>query len=135
MKTSRLLVGSLAVLALAIIVLASVIGSQAGTSQAADPGIDDMSIDMDPSGTPANDKGTTGSNGVVGSIETCARIDENDIQDGDEDLVDTLLIDITAKGIGPSDPMISFGTTLNFPDTLVKVVSKNVTNQLLSAAP
>ncbi len=135
MQTSRLVAGSLAALALALIVLASVIGSRAGTSQAADPGIDDMSIDMDPSGAPANDKGTTGSNGVVGSIETCARVNENGTLDADEDSADTLLIDITAKGIGPSSPVVSFGATLVFPDTLVKVVSSDVTGQLLSAFP
>jgi hypothetical protein len=94
-----------------------------------------MSIDMDPSGTPANDKGTTGSNGVVGSIETCARVNENGTLDADEDSTDTLLIDITAKGIGPSSPVISFGATLDFPDTLVKVASNDVTGQLLSAFP
>jgi hypothetical protein len=109
--------------------------SLAGTSQAADPGIDDMSIDMDPSGAPANTKGTTGTDGVVGSIETCARVNENNIMDADEDSVDTLLIDITAKGIGASSPVISFGATLNFPDSMVKVASVDTTGQLISAFP
>jgi hypothetical protein len=135
MRTSRHLVGTLVVLALTVVVGALAVMSPGGTSEAADPGIDDMSIDMDPLGDPANDKGTTGTNGVIGSIQTCARINDNGALDADEDEIDTLLIDITAKGIGASDPMSGFTAKMNFPDTLVRVISKDVTGQLLDAFP
>jgi hypothetical protein len=127
-------VGTLAVLALTIAVAVWLAVSPGGTTQAADPGIDDMSIDMNPLGDPANDKGT-GSDGVIGSIETCARINDNGTLDADEDEIDTLLIDITATGIGASSPMISWGATIEFPDTLVQVVSHDVTGQLVGAFP
>ncbi len=42
-----------------------------------------MVIDMEPSQSPAN----TGAS--FGSIETCGRVNENDIMDADEDAVDT----------------------------------------------
>jgi hypothetical protein len=55
--------------------------------------MDAMSIDMDEEATPAN------TSSALGSRETCARIDENDVLDADEDVVDGLLIDVTASGV------------------------------------
>jgi hypothetical protein len=108
-------------------------------AEAVDPGVDEISIDMDPELTPANTitPGTTAPFGSIGSVETCGEILENGVLDGpggiDEDGVDRQVIDIFAKGIGPSDPMISFGATLNFTDTVVFVQTKDVTGQLVGA--
>ena len=59
-------------------------------------GMDAMSIDMDAAAAPAN----TATN--IGSIENCARINENDVLDADEDILeDTVTFDVTAQGIRP----------------------------------
>lgn len=60
-------------------------------------GMDAMSIDMDPSAAPANTATT------LGTREACARIDENNVLDADEDVVDGLGIDVTAGGVPPYD--------------------------------
>ena len=54
-----------------------------------------MSIDMNEEATPANTSSS------LGSLESCARINENDILDADEDVVDGVNIDVTALGIPP----------------------------------
>jgi hypothetical protein len=58
-------------------------------------GMDAMSIDMDPGAAPANTATS------IGSIEQCARINENGIVDADEDAEDVVEVDITAQGIPP----------------------------------
>ena len=77
-------------------------------------GADAFSIDMDPSGSPAN----TGSS--VGSIESCARVNENDTLDADEDAVDTLNVDVVIVNIPESDPAggTSFRVLYPFPNEL-----------------
>ena len=57
-------------------------------------GMDRMNIDTEEEATPAN------SSSSIGSLEGCRRINENDILDADEDVVDGLLIDVTADGVG-----------------------------------
>ena len=59
-----------------------------------------MSVDTQESATPANTAGT-GDNGVIGSIEDCSRINENDILDADEDSVDALFVDIQIDDVPP----------------------------------
>ena len=59
-----------------------------------------FSIDMQESATPANTKGT-GNDGVIGSVEVCARINENGIQDADEDTIDALFVDVQGDDIPP----------------------------------
>ena len=57
--------------------------------------MDAMSIDMDEEAAPAN------TSSALGSREACARINENDMLDADEDAVDALNIDVTAAGVRP----------------------------------
>jgi hypothetical protein len=52
-----------------------------------------MSIDMNEEAAPAN------TSSVLGTRETCARINENNTLDADEDVIDGLKLDVTAQGI------------------------------------
>ena len=62
---------------------------------------------------------------VVTPPQTCARINENGIQDADEDNIDTLLVDITAFNIPVSNRMIGYAFSLAFPDTAVQVATED----------
>ena len=75
-------------------------------------GMDAMSIDMNPHGVPANTATS------LGSREFCARINENNILDADEDDVDTLEIDITTGpgGIPEGSAMIGFQLDFFYQD-------------------
>ena len=89
-------------------------------------GMDAMSIDMDPGAAPANTAT------LLGSRETCARVNENDVLDADEDVnVDTLSIDVTATNIPASNPMIGWAYDLLYPTDL-SVTAKN-SNLLLAS--
>ncbi|MFQ5473229.1 MAG: hypothetical protein ACE5FA_10135, partial [Dehalococcoidia bacterium] len=68
-----------------------------------------MSVDMDPSTSPAN----TGTS--IGTVETCARVNENDILDADEDSIDTLQVDLVIDNIPASNPAIATSIVFNFP--------------------
>ena len=79
-----------------------------------------MSIDMNEEATPANTSTS------LGSREVCQRIDENNVMDADEDVVDGLLIDVTAQGIPPyhdsgtpSDPTDDTGGIIAYAFTLM----------------
>ena len=93
-----------------------------------------MSIDVDPSGIPAN------TNASVGSIEECVRINENDTLDADEDAVDEAHLDVTAEGIPPfndngtsADPVDDAGGIVGlsydfvYPAAEVTVVAHSLT--------
>jgi hypothetical protein len=75
--------------------ISGVIAGVSTTSPSPQPELpmDAMSIDMQEEATPAN------TSSALGSRETCARVDENDVLDGDEDVPDGLLIDVTAAGV------------------------------------
>ena len=86
-----------------------------------------MAIDMNTSGNSAN---------TVGTIETCARIIENDVQDADETAVDALTLDVTIQGIPPYDAgtpsqgdetggIIGFGYELHYDTTQMTVVAQD----------
>jgi hypothetical protein len=53
-----------------------------------DGGMDEMTLDMNPGSEPANTSTS------LGSIEFCARMNENDILDADEDGIDALYVDV-----------------------------------------
>jgi hypothetical protein len=88
--------------------------------------MDAMAIDMNPHGIPANTATS------IGSREFCARINENDILDADEDDIDTLEIDVTTgtQGIPTGSAMIAFQTTLLYPSTDLTVVGASVDHML-----
>jgi hypothetical protein len=81
-----------------------------------------MSIDMDEESMPSN------SSTNLGTRDLCRRVNENNTLDADEDVIDGLNIDITAKGIPPhhdsgtpgsyaddTGGVQTYGYTLNFP--------------------
>jgi hypothetical protein len=72
-------------------------------------GMDAMLIDMDPSASPVN----TGTG--FGTIESCARVNENDKLDADEDAIDTLEVDVIADNIPASNPTFTTYFELLFP--------------------
>lgn len=73
-----------------------------------------MSIDMDEEATPANTSTT------LGTREACARINENNSLDADEDVVDGLIIDVTATNIPAFN---NNGTPLNLNDDTGGVIA------------
>ncbi|MCH8815290.1 MAG: hypothetical protein IH957_09390 [Chloroflexi bacterium] len=75
-----------------------------------DPGaMDAMSIDMDPSAFPAN----TGT--AIGTVQSCARINENNLLDADEDAEDTLEVQVLVDNIPGTNPAIATSFGLDFP--------------------
>jgi hypothetical protein len=57
-----------------------------------------------------------------GDIQTCARIDENDILDADEDLIpDTLQVDLVADNIPTANRMIAWAAAMGYNNTLLQV--------------
>ena len=69
----------------------------AGTRANHSGGMNVMAIDMEEEATPAN------TSTALGTRELCRRIDENNVLDADEDVVDGLFIDITARDVPPYD--------------------------------
>ncbi len=102
--------------------------------------IDLVAIDMDPEDgdtdastfSPVNtapSPGTDHDGGVVGTIQSCANINEDDDTTGDpdEDAVDTVFIDVVAKGVGADDDdpftgLVTLGLEVNYDSTKVQVV-------------
>lgn len=96
-------------------------------TRAAGPNPDAMSIDMNPTGAPTNTATS------LGSREACARINENNMLDGDEDATaDTLTLDVTVTNIPASNPMIAFNYVLNYDDTPLTVQTANHSFLLLA---
>ncbi len=121
----------LALGAAALLLAAAVVGlSGMGGKARADAGsMDAMRIDMNPNGAPANTATSLGSN------ETCARINENGTLDADEDATaDTVTVDVTAKDIPVSNPMIGFSYWLEHDQSALTVQSEDA-NFLLSNTP
>ena len=73
-------------------------------------GMDLMAIDMDPTVSPANHPTS------LGTRETCAQINENNVTDADEESVDAVQIDITATNIPATTAMIGFLFQLNYSE-------------------
>jgi hypothetical protein len=90
-------------------------------------GADNFLIDMDPAGNTATS---------IGSIESCARINENNIQDADEDAIDRILIDVVTGplGIPAGSPMGAFSFGLGYPTPQIMVVAEDQL-YLLASAP
>ena len=102
--------------------------------------IDLVAIDMDPEDgdtdastfSPVNtapSPGTDHDGGVVGTIQSCANINEDGDTTGDpdEDAVDTVFIDVVAKGVGADDDdsstgLVTLGLEVNYDSTKVQVV-------------
>jgi hypothetical protein len=104
-------------LLVSVVALVQITGDEASASHG---GMDAMLIDMDPSAAPANTATS------LGSVETCARINENNILDADEDSVDSLSIDVVADSIPASNPMFAWVFTLNYNSSWLSVQSYDV---------
>src|SRR5438094_1689479 len=105
-------------------VLALILGSLAfvGSSSlmrpadASNGGMDVMSIDTNASGNSAD---------TVGTVDQCAQIQKDGVQNYDEDFIDGVIIDVTAQGISayndngtPSDPSDDTGGLVGYQYTL-----------------
>lgn len=107
------------VLALAV-VTAIVAAYPGGGAQAGDPGsMAEMHYDMNPAGNTATS---------LGSVQTCARINENNVLDADEDNTpDTADFDITAVGIpGGQYAMIGFQVIITYDESALTVTANNI---------
>jgi hypothetical protein len=87
-----------------------------------------MAIDMDPGALPANTATS------LGTREFCARIDENDTLDADEDAVDAVQFDVTAEGIPPETAMMAFSYRLVYDEANFTVQSHDAGFLLASAS-
>ncbi|HET8944746.1 MAG TPA: thrombospondin type 3 repeat-containing protein [Dehalococcoidia bacterium] len=97
-----------------------------GFGDACEP-IDNVSVDTQEDGTPANTPTS------IGSVEPCSRLNNNDILDADEDVADRIDIDVVVGpvGIPTNKSAIAFAFTLNYNPYAVSVVANDV-HQLLS---
>jgi hypothetical protein len=103
----RVLLVVAAVMAAAVLIYTGVSVSGRDAAAGANPAaMDAMSIDMDPSGN----SGTSN-----GDRDFCARINENDIMDADEEAVDTVEVDVTALNIPVGSSAIGTNFNLLFP--------------------
>lgn len=78
-----------------------------------------MSVDMDAGATPANTSTS------LGSTESCARINKNDMLDADEDSIDGLQVDVTATNIPPSTGMVAFGYTISYNEANLTLMTSD----------
>ena len=103
-------------------------GELPSTAQAShDYGMAAMSLDLDPQFTPANTATT------LGTSEPCARINENDALDADEDLIDTVLLDVTADGVPDYNPMTGYSYSLTYDASDLQITSWDYNFMLFSA--
>ncbi len=122
---------AVALAAAAILVLAGRAGHSSGAARANDVAtMDAVSIDMDPAAAPANTATS------IGSREFCARVNENDTLDADEDAVDTLEIDVTTGPVGvPAEhPTNGYQFSLLYPAGQFAVIGEDQ-GLLLTAHP
>jgi hypothetical protein len=104
------------------------LASADGPAQASHAGgMDAMTIDMDPSAPPANTATS------IGSIQSCARINENGVMDADEDGVDTMTVDVLADNIPSDAPMNVYQYHLGYSAGNVSVQFQII--GLLATAP
>jgi hypothetical protein len=111
-RKAPLYVAILAVLALVIAVVAAF--SEGQTEAGFGTGMEALLIDMDVTGNDAT---------TVGTIEQCARIDLNGVQDADETDVDTLTFDVVAINIPEIAPMIAVGFGIFYPEDVLTIQS------------
>jgi hypothetical protein len=119
----RLIAGLIALGGLALLALAGLtVFETSGPATASHAGgMDAMSIDMDPGATPANTATS------IGTRETCARINENNFLDADEDVdADKLSVDVTADTIPASNPMTAYAYKLSYPSPDIRVTGQTL---------
>lgn len=121
MKTIATALAALSAAALLVLAAVALTGALDATASQ-DGSMDAISIDMDPSSVPGNTATS------VGSREFCARINENDLLDADEDSVDSLEIDVTTgpDGIPKDHPMFGFTFLLSYDPASLSVIRNDV---------
>lgn len=87
------------------------------------PHMQSMAIDMHTAGNSAT---------ALATIQTCARIDANGRLDADESAPDVLTLDIAARGIAPSAPMLGFEAQFLYDDSLFRVNRASIDLMLAS---
>ena len=106
----------------ALIISISIAWAGANPATADPPhNIPEMAIDMDPTGNTATS---------VGTVEPCARIDEDDGMAGDEDEVDTVYFDVVVPGTGvpAAHPLTGIGFEVNFSSANLQVIEPTPSN-------
>jgi hypothetical protein len=73
--------------------------------------------------------------GVLGTVENCAQLIENNVQDADEDGVDKLIIDVSAANIPPLNRMIAWAGTLSYNPALVRISAFDGVHYMVSSRP
>ena len=119
-----------ALLSLGALFLISFLLASSGASANHTGGMNAMSIDMEEEATPANTSST------LGSREICRRINEDNALNGDEDVIDGLVIDITARDVPPyndngtpgdqvddSGGALAYGFDLNYSSANLTVIA------------
>jgi hypothetical protein len=69
---------------------------------------------------------------TLGTVENCARINENDMLDADEDAIDTLFIDVVIQDIPSTNRLFGFHFELNYPNSPNSI---KVSGQGIAALP
>jgi hypothetical protein len=95
----------------AVALFLGLFGADSAALATHDGGADNFLIDMAPTGNAAT---------TVRTVETCAEIDPNGVQDADEDSVDALDVDVVVgpSGFPAANPMIAFAFKLVYPTAL-----------------
>jgi parallel beta-helix repeat protein len=113
----------------AVLALFLAVGVEDSTDASHAGGMDLMAFDMNPAGTPAN----TGTS--LGSKEDCARINENNMLDADEDAFDdTISMDVTAVTIPASNPAVAFSLRLNYDESNLFVAAVDGSSTIFGGA-
>ena len=99
------------------------------TQASHDPGaMAAMAIDMDPGASPANTATS------LGTREFCARINENDTLDADEDAIDAVQFDVTAEGIPPEAAIMAYGFRIAYDEAALSITGESA-EYLLANTP
>lgn len=92
-------------------------------------GMSAMAIDMDPFASPANTAAG------LGTREPCARINENNFLDADEDFTaDTVTLDVVAVDIPATTAMLAFTYRIDYDEAALTIRSEDP-NFLLASSP
>lgn len=127
MKLHVCLVAAAATVAAVLAGFLTLSGSSVDASHAG--GMSAMGIDMDAFAAPANTATT------LGTREQCARINENNILDADEDFIaDTVTFDVVADDIPATTAMIAFAFQINYSESSLTIQTENP-NFLLGSSP
>ena len=128
--SSFLLVGILAALAFAGVRMLDGANTASATNP---PSMDSMNVDMDPTGNTAAGLLAPHTE-VLGTIQLCARADNDGVMNFDEDSIDTLNVDVTAINIPLVNKMNAFAFSLGYSAPNINVTAADFNFLLKSTA-